>query len=132
MDEAEIFEGAENRLTMNQTCTFDFRCKGTHQEKNFVELSVDNKGSEEILMTAKCTNEPVTVSVKESQLEKVDRILESLKTASPEEESNLLAELGVVTTFTKPKKVHYSEDSDCGLYSDGSDDLDEPDTTSNL
>ena len=104
----------------------------SHQEKNFVELSVDNKGSEEILMTAKCTNEPVTVSVKESQLEKVDRILESLKTASPEEESNLLAELGVVTTFTKPKKVHYSEDSDCGLYSDGSEDLDEPDTTSNL
>ena len=27
MDEAEIFEGAENRLTMNQTYTWEFQCK---------------------------------------------------------------------------------------------------------
>ena len=26
MNEAEIFEGAENRLTMNQTYTLDFHC----------------------------------------------------------------------------------------------------------
>ena len=26
MDEAEIFEGAENRLTMNQTYILDFHC----------------------------------------------------------------------------------------------------------
>ena len=26
VDEAEIFEGAENRLTMNQTYTFEFQC----------------------------------------------------------------------------------------------------------
>ena len=26
VDEAEIFEGAENRLTMNQTYTLDFHC----------------------------------------------------------------------------------------------------------
>merc|ERR1712126_358633 len=59
----------------------DFSMDGmnSHQEKNFEELSVDNKRSEGILMTAKCTNEPVTVSVKESPLEKVDRIIESLK-----------------------------------------------------
>ena len=49
----------------------------------------------------------------ESPLEKVDRVIESLRTASAEEESILLAELDVVTTFTKPKKLHYSEDSDC-------------------
>ena len=27
VDEAEIFEGAENRLTMNQTYTWEFQCK---------------------------------------------------------------------------------------------------------
>ena len=27
VDEAEIFEGAENRLTMNQTFTWEFQCK---------------------------------------------------------------------------------------------------------
>ena len=27
MDEVEIFEGAENRLTMNQTYTWEFQCK---------------------------------------------------------------------------------------------------------
>ena len=27
MDEAEIFEGAENRLTMYQTYTWEFQCK---------------------------------------------------------------------------------------------------------
>ena len=26
-DEAEIFEGAENSLTMNQTYTWEFQCK---------------------------------------------------------------------------------------------------------
>ena len=61
----------------------------------------------------------------ESPLERVDRIIESLRTASAEEEPILGARLEVVTTFTKPKKVHYSEDSDCGLYSDGSDDTED-------
>ena len=27
LDEIEIFEGAENRLTMNQTYTWEFQCK---------------------------------------------------------------------------------------------------------
>ena len=27
VDEAEIFEGAENRLTMNQTYTWEFQCQ---------------------------------------------------------------------------------------------------------
>ena len=27
VDEAEIFEGAQNRLTMNQTYTWEFQCK---------------------------------------------------------------------------------------------------------
>ena len=27
VDEAEIFEGSENRLTMNQTYTWEFQCK---------------------------------------------------------------------------------------------------------
>ena len=27
VDEAEIFEGAENRLMMNQTYTWEFQCK---------------------------------------------------------------------------------------------------------
>ena len=27
VDEAELFKGAENRLTMNQTYTFEFQCK---------------------------------------------------------------------------------------------------------
>ena len=27
VDEAEIFEGAENRLSMNQTFTWEFQCK---------------------------------------------------------------------------------------------------------
>ena len=27
LDEAEIFEGAENRLTMNQTYTWEFQCQ---------------------------------------------------------------------------------------------------------
>ena len=61
----------------------------------------------------------------ESPLERVDRIMESLRTASAEEEPILFAGLEVVTTFTKPKKVHYREDSDCGLYSDGSDDTED-------
>ena len=54
----------------------------------------------------------------------MDCIRKSLRTASAEEEPIIFAGLEVVNTFTKPKKVHYSEDSDCGLYSDGSDDTD--------
>ena len=38
----------------------------------------------------------------ESPLERVDHIMESLRNASAEKESILLAELEVFTTFTKP------------------------------
>ena len=58
-------------------------------------------------------------------LERMVGIMKSLRTASAEEEPILGAGLEVVTTFTKPKKVHYSEDSNCGLYSDGSDDTED-------
>ena len=46
MDEAEIFEGAENRLTMNQTYTWEFQCKYELQRYPFdtqvhLETNVD-------------------------------------------------------------------------------------------
>ena len=35
VDEAEIFEGAENRLTMNQTYTWEFQCQYVLQRYPF-------------------------------------------------------------------------------------------------
>ena len=42
VDEAEIFEGAENRLTMNQTYTWEFQCKYELQRYPF-DTQVDKK-----------------------------------------------------------------------------------------
>ena len=58
-------------------------------------------------------------------LEEVERIMKSLRTASVKEELTPRAGSEVVTTSTKSKKVRYSEDSDCGLYSDGSNDTED-------
>ena len=57
--------------------------------------------------------------------EEVERIMESLRTASTKKELSLSARPEVVTTSTKSKRVRYSEDSDCGLYSDGSNDTED-------
>ena len=46
MDEAEIFEGAENRLTMNQTYTWEFQCQYELQRYPFdsqVTKKIDSK-----------------------------------------------------------------------------------------
>ena len=61
----------------------------------------------------------------ESPLERVGCIRELLTTASAEGEPILVAGLEVVNTSNKTKKVHYSEDSNCGLYSDGSNDTED-------
>ena len=42
LDEAEIFEGAENRLTMNQTYTWEFQCKYELQHYPF-DTQVDQQ-----------------------------------------------------------------------------------------
>ena len=52
-------------------------------------------------------------------------IRELLTTASAEGKPILVAGLEVVNTSYKTKKVNYSEDSDCGLYSDGSNDTED-------
>ena len=43
VDEAEIFEGAENRLTMNQTYTWEFQCKYELQRYPFDSQVIMNK-----------------------------------------------------------------------------------------
>ena len=42
IDEAEIFEGAENSLTMNQTYTWEFQCKYELQRYPF-DAQVDHQ-----------------------------------------------------------------------------------------
>ena len=42
VDEAEIFEGAENRLTMNQTYTLEFQCKYKLQHYPFDNQVTDS------------------------------------------------------------------------------------------
>ena len=46
VDEAEIFKGAENRLTMNQTYTWEFQCKYKLQRYPFDAQVVKDKGKE--------------------------------------------------------------------------------------
>ena len=41
VDEAEVFEGAENRLTMNQTYTLEFQCQYELQRYPF-DTQVEN------------------------------------------------------------------------------------------
>ena len=58
-------------------------------------------------------------------LEEVERIMDSLRTAPTKEELPPSARPEVVTTSTKSKRVCYSKDSDCGLYSNGSNDTED-------
>ena len=58
-------------------------------------------------------------------LEEVECIMKSLRTASAKEKLPPGAGPEVVTTSTKSNNVCYSEDSDCGLYSDGSNDMED-------
>ena len=46
VDEAEIFGGAENRLTMNQTYTWEFQCKYKLQRYPFDAQVIKGKGRE--------------------------------------------------------------------------------------
>ena len=50
VDEAEIFEGAENSLTMNQTYTWEFQCKYELQRYPF-DTQVNNKLLHPLIMT---------------------------------------------------------------------------------
>ena len=45
VDEAEIFEGAENRLTMNQTYTWEFQCNYVLQRYPF-DTQVQHRNQE--------------------------------------------------------------------------------------
>ena len=42
VDETEIFEGAENRLTMNQTYTWEFQCEYVLQRYPFDKQVTDS------------------------------------------------------------------------------------------
>ena len=45
VDEAEIFEGAENRLTMNQTYTWEFQCQYKLQRYPFDTQVIKDKAN---------------------------------------------------------------------------------------
>ena len=48
VDEAEVFEGAENRLTMKQTYTWEFQCKYQLQRYPF-DTQVISKGTRKLV-----------------------------------------------------------------------------------